>query len=272
MKLRTLNRRTTWALAAALGLGAVSGFAATSARASDLDLRYTSSRDEPIVATTYLRNDDGRSFAYANRPVRRRSPRYEGYGPSTRHSFATLGVGSFDPSDQPGSGLYVNGSIGTELQSPIDLGLSLALYHRSTGGSEYVANFTDPAGNKGTRVIQTSDITTDLVPVMAFVRVKFPLASGVEPYVGAGVGWEWLSVQGTDQAGGSFSDDYDGFGAQFFGGANFTIAPTTSLYAEALYNSSTVSADFYDPFYGTTVRDEIDMNGLAGHAGLRFRF
>jgi len=90
--------------------------------------------------------------------------------------------------------------------------------------------------------------------------------------VGAAAGWEWLSVDGTDDQGFDFNDNYDGFGAQFFGGANFTISPEASLYGEVLYNASTVSADFFDPAFNATVRDEINMNGPAAHAGLRFRF
>jgi len=274
MQSRSLLRQMSWALAVVLGVGLLSAFAAASARASALDIRHDSDRDAPIVATTYVRNTPDYDLGYSHRPIRHRSPRYgyESYDRARPRSFATLGVGAFDPTDQPGSGLFVNGSIGTEVQSSIDLGLSLAVYHRSTGGSQFITTFTDPAGNQGTRVIETSDITTDLVPLMGFIRVKFPVSPGVEPYVGAGAGWEWLSVNGVDQAGFDFSDSYDGFGAQFFGGANFTVAPNAALYGEVLYNSSTVSADFFDPTFNTTVRDEISMDGPAAHAGLRFQF
>jgi len=53
---------------------------------------------------------------------------------------------------------------------------------------------------------------------------------------------------------------------------NLWVASGVSLYGEALYNWSVVSAQFYDPFYGANVRDEIDMDGVSAHAGLRFRF
>jgi opacity protein-like surface antigen len=207
-------------------------------------------------------------------PVRRRAPRDRYHRSSSQpRTFASIGFGAYDPSDQPGSGLYVNGTVGAEMpSSPVDLGLIVSWYHRSTGGSEYVTSFEDPAGNTVRTVIQTDEIKTDLVPLLAFVRVRFPMGQGIEPYVGAGAGWEWLSVEGVDSDGFAFSDDYDGFGAQFFGGMNLTVSPNTALYGEVMYNKSTVSADFYDPFYGVTVRDEIDMDGAAIHGGLRFRF
>jgi len=206
-------------------------------------------------------------------PVRRSSRRHNRDGSRRSHSFATIGLGSFDPSNQPGSGLFVTGAIGTELpSSPVDLGVGLSWYHRSTGGSEFVTSFQDPAGNQGRRVIQTDEVTTDLVPLMAFLRLRFPMGQGVEPYVGAGAGWEWLLVEGVDSDGYAFSDDYDGFGAQVFGGMNVTVGRNTALYGEVLYNASTVSADFYDPFFGVDVTDEIDMDGAALHAGVRLRF
>lgn len=272
MSVRTLARPSSLPLFALAGAAALllALLAGSPAKASVLDYQGASFTGGAGAArATFLASDAG--WRSHNGPLRRRSPRYDGYGPRQR-TFATLGLGGYDPSDQPGNGLFVVGSVGTELASPIDLGVSAALYHRSTGGSQFITTFQDPAGNTGQRVIETSDISTDLVPLMAFVRVKFPGSQSIEPYVGGGVGWEWLLVEGTDQDGFAFSDNYDGFGAQVFGGVNFTVSPNTALYGEVLYNASTVSADFYDPVFNATVRDEIDMNGGAAHAGLRFRF
>jgi opacity protein-like surface antigen len=252
---------------------ALAAFAAPSARASSLGYQGLAFTGGAGAARATLLASDAEfgDFKKNSGPVRRRSPRYEGYGPRPR-TFATFGLGGYEPSDQPGNGLYVTGSVGTELQTPLDLGVSLSWYRRSTGGSQFVTTFEDPAGNQGTRVVDTDEITTDLVPLMAFLRVRFPTSSAVQPYVGGGIGWEWLLVEGVDQDGFAFSDDYDGFGAQLFGGVNLAVSPSSALYGEVLYNSSTVSADFYDPFFGTTVRDQIDMDGVAAHAGLRLRF
>lgn len=270
MSLRTLSRQSLLAAAGVAALFSLA-LAAPQARASSLDFQgATFTGGDGAARATLLASDA--ELRSSNGPVRRRSPRYDGYGPRHPRTFATIGLGGYEPSDQPGNGVYVSGSVGTELDTPIDLGVSMSWYHRSTGGSQFITTFEDPAGNQGQRVIETSDISTDLVPLMAFVRVKFPSAPGIQPYVGGGIGWEWLLVEGTDSDGFAFSDNYDGFGAQVFGGMNFTVSPNAALYGEVLYNSSTVSADFYDPFYGQTVRDEIDMDGAAAHAGLRFRF
>ncbi|MEK7349139.1 MAG: hypothetical protein AABZ94_09725 [Candidatus Eisenbacteria bacterium] len=274
MSLRSKYRQTYRSLLAAAGVAALFSVvvAAPPVRAaSQLDFQGTSFTGGASAARATLLASDA-ELRSSSGPVRRRSPRHEGYGSHHTRSFATFGLGGYEPSDQPGNGVYFSGSVGTELQTPIDLGFSASWYHRSTGGSQFITTFEDPAGNTGQRVVQTSDISTDLVPLMAFVRVKFPSGAGIQPYVGGGIGWEWLLVEGTDQAGYGFSDNYDGFGAQIFGGMNVTMSPGTALYGEVLYNSSTVSADFYDPLFGVTVRDEIDMDGAAAHAGLRFRF
>jgi len=242
------------------------------AAASSLDYQGPSlGSSVGVKPTTFVRE----SYASSReRPIRRRRPGayYSDGGGRGPVYFANLGLGTFDPSSQPGRGFYFNSAVGSEINDAMDLGLSLQWYHRSTGGSQVISEFQDPAGNVGQRVVETSDVTTDLVPVMGFLRVRIPVSGSVQPYVGAGLGWEWLTVDGIDDQGFAFNDNYDGVGAQFFGGANIGVAPNASLYGEAIWNASTVSSEFYDSFYGGTVRDEIDMDGLGLHAGVRFRF
>jgi opacity protein-like surface antigen len=205
----------------------------------------------------------------ADRPIRHRRP---GRGWSRPEYFATLGGGAFDPSDQPGSGLYLNGAFGSVVAERLDLGLQLSWYHRSTGGSEFVQEYQDPAGNTRRDVITRGDVNTDLVPVMATLRVRFPTSSSLEPYIGGSLGWEWLTIEGTDASGFSFSDDYDGFGAQALGGANIKLNPEVALYGEAVWNISTPSAEFYDPGLDAIIKEEVKFDGVGFHAGLRFRF
>lgn len=216
--------------------------------------------------------------ASSERPVYRRRPRdryrdryrdsYDNYNPTY---FGSLGAGGFDPDKQPGNGLWVNGELGSEVGDALDLGVRVNWYHRATDRSQVVSTYTDPAGNVGQRVIETSNVETNLVPLMAILRVRFPVTSEFQPYVGGGLGWEWLTVSGTDQNGLDFQDDYDGFGGQVFAGVNMGVSPNMGLYGEALWNKSTVSARFFDPVLGD-IKDEVDMDGLGLHGGLRFRF
>lgn len=214
----------------------------------------------------------------SERPMYRHRPRYrdryrdryenDNYNPSY---FGAIGAGGFDPDKQPGNGLWVNGELGSEVGDALDLGVRVDWYHRTSGQSQVVSTYTDPAGNVGQRVVETSSVETNLLPVMAILRVRFPVTSEFQPYVGGGLGWEWLTVSGTDTQGFDFQDDYDGFGGQVFAGLNVGVSPNMGLYGEALWNKSTVSARFFDPVLGD-IKDEVDMDGLGLHGGLRFRF
>jgi|GEM_PF-2157655 len=227
---------------------AVPTFASTSA---------ASSLERPIYRRRYRDRDRYRDRYYDND-----QPRY----------FGSIGAGSFDPDDQPGNGLWLNGELGSEVGDALDLGVRVNLYHRASDNSEVVSTYTDEAGNVHERVLDTNNIETNLVPLMAILRVRFPVSRDFQPYVGGGIGWEWLTVSGTDSTGFDFQDDYDGFGGQVFAGLNVGVSPNLGLYGEALWNKSTVSARFFDPFVGGDIKDEIDVDGLAVHGGLRFQF
>ena len=224
-----------------------------------------------FVQTTYVASE-------SNHPIRRSRPRYrdryrdyqaDTYRP---HYFGSLGAGNFDPEDQPGNGLWVNGEMGSEVGEALDLGVRVSLYHRQSGRTQVVSDFTDPAGNIGHTVVERNNVETNLIPLMGILRVRFPVTSEFQPYVGGGLGWEWLSVSGTDDNGFDFQNDYDGFGAQLFGGLNMGVSSNLALYGEGVWNKSTVSDKFFDPSLGGDVKDEINIDGLALHGGLRFRF
>jgi hypothetical protein len=206
-------------------------------------------------------------------PVRRRSPRvyYEDRRDEyTPRGFMNLGGGVFDPQDQPGSGFYGNLALGSEVAPPLDLGVQISWFHRDADGEEVVQQFEDQAGNIVERIVQTESVDTDLIPLMGIARLRFPISAYFQPYVGGGVGYEWLSVDGVDEFG-PFSYDYDGFGAQLMGGVNLYASRSVGLYGEALYNWSSPDREVFVNGLGE-VKEEIDMDGLAFHGGLRFRF
>jgi hypothetical protein len=223
--------------------------------------------------TTLLRSDEFSKESLSSmskRPIRRRAP--YGYHRSEQpYGFLNLGGGVFDPATQPGSGFYGVISAGSEVGQALDLGIQVSWYHRSSEGEQFFASYVDPAGNVVRQEILTQSVDTDLLPLMGIVRLKFP-SPPFQPYVGGGAGYEWLFVEGVDNQGFAFSNDYGGFGAQAMAGVNLSASSMTALYAEAVYNFSTVHADFYDPVYNAVVRESLDFNGLAIHGGLRLRF
>jgi len=247
--------------------------AASSASASQLDLQP----GDTASPTQYRDFNANSTLSESNGPIRRRRPyrdrdRYD-YGRAYEPEYwAMLGGGTFDPTDQPGNGLYLNGGVGATMAQQIDLGVQLSWYHHGTNGETFVRESTLPDGTRVRTVVTTQDINTDLVPVMGVLRVRIPVSPQLQPYVGGGVGWEWLTIQGTDANGIDFQNDYDGFGAQLFGGLNMSVGRTAGIYGEAVWNASTPKAEFFDPSIGQVVREEADFDGLAFHGGLRFMF
>lgn len=229
-------------------------------------------------STTLLRNG---TFASAlelssesGHPIRRRAPRtyYEDRKDEyTPRGFMTLGGGVFDPQDQPGGGFYGVLGLGSEIAPPLDLGIQFSWYHRGSSGDQVIFRYTDQGGNTVEQVVETESVDTDLLPLMGIARLRFPISPYFQPYVGGGVGYEWLFVEGIDEFG-PFSYDYGGFGAQVMGGLNLYASKSVGLYGEAVYNWASPDREFFVPELNRVVKEEIDMDGLALHGGLRFRF
>ena len=245
---------------------------ASLASAAQLDL---TPGDLATPATHKDFNANKTSYESSNGPIRHRRPyrgRDDSYNYRTQPEYwAMLGGGAFDPTDQPGNGLYLNGGLGATMNHQIDLGVQVSWYHHDTNGETFVREYDLPDGTHVRQVIATNEINTDLVPVMGVLRVRIPTGSQLEPYVGGGIGWEFLTVEGTDSLG-DFQNDYDGFGAQLFGGANLKVGDSAGLYGEAVWNASTPKAEFFDPSIGQVIREDVNFDGLAFHGGLRFMF
>jgi hypothetical protein len=246
---------------------------AGSAGASQLDFQPGSINPAP---TTYQDFNAPQTLLESENPIRHRRPwrdrDREDYGyRRTPEYWAMIGGGTFDPSNQPGNGLFLNGGIGSILADQIDLGVQVSWYHHSTNGEEFIREYDLPDGTHVRQVVATNDINTNLVPVMGTLRVRIPASPTLEPYVGGAVGWEWLTVSGTDSLG-DFQNDYDGFGAQLFGGADLKVSPEASLYGEVLWNASTPKAEFFDPSIGQVIREDVNFDGIGFHGGLRMMF
>jgi opacity protein-like surface antigen len=247
---------------------------ASVASASQLDFQPSLVSSGPTTIKDF--NAPSTSLESSN-PIRRRRPyrtreRDYDYGYRSKPEYwAMLGGGTFDPTDQPGNGLFLNGGLGATMGGQVDLGVQISWYHHDTDGETFVREYDLPDGTHVRQVIATDRINTDLVPVMGTLRVRIPVSSNLEPYVGGGIGWEFLTVEGTDALG-DFQNDYDGFGAQLYGGLNLNVSPNAGLYGEAVWNSSTPKAEFFDPSIGQVIREEVDFDGLAFHGGLRLMF
>src|SRR5258706_1528851 len=138
------SRRMEMRLSAAIMTLAL---AASSASASQLDLQP----GDTAGPAQYRDFNAKGSLLESNGPIRRRRAyrdpdRYD-YGRRYQPEYwAMLGGGTFDPTDQPGHGLYLNGGMGTTLAKQIDLGVQISWYHHSTAGEQLVREYDLPDG------------------------------------------------------------------------------------------------------------------------------
>src|SRR5262249_17976726 len=106
----------------------------------------------------------------------------------------------------------------TRVTPNVMLGFSGDLQRRENAGRGRTSSYVDPAGNVVTTTTTTAQNESNLWPLMGTMEVHFP-GGGLDPYIGGGIGWEFLNVQAYDNRTGLYySADYDGFGYQAFGG------------------------------------------------------
>lgn len=212
------------------------------------------------------------SGPYAEARRWRRAPRYNERRTYHRNTQAWLTVrgGFFDADDVSENDWLVGLKVSGEVANNLSLGVSTDLHRRSDAERARIEEFRDPAGNLVRTTVTTFESSSNLIPILGVVEMRFPSA-GFQPYVGLGAGYEVLVVDGTDFAtGNDFSDTFGGFGWQAHGGISFPLGGTTRLVGEGFWNHSTVTRKIRDEFTGERVKEEIDVNGAGLRAGLAF--
>ena len=253
---------------AVFGLLTLLAITPSPAKASD-----ASSSTATMLRSGTFESSLGLSYA-SSHPIRRRAPRSYYEEPRrneyTPRGFLNIGGGVFDPQTQPSGGFYGVVALGTEIAPPLDLGVQVSWFHRDSDGDQVVYRYQVPGGTTVEQVVQSQSVDTDLIPLMGIMRLRFPISPYFQPYIGGGAGYEWLSVTGVDELG-PFDFNYGGFGAQAMGGLNIYASKTIALYGEAVYNWSAPDRHVFVNGLGE-VKEEVAMDGMAVHGGLRFRF
>lgn len=172
------------------------------------------------------------------------------------------------PSDQWTLGMKVTGKVGDALR----LGLSTDLHRRSDNQSTIVSEYVDPAGNRVTRRITTGETESNLVPILGVAEIEFPSA-GIHPYVGAGLGWQFLNVRAVDfNSGIAYDTDYDGPAGQIYAGVEVPVAPRARVSVETYGHGGRVEQEVFDIATGVRVEERIRTNGWGVRGGLNFAF
>ena len=218
-------------------------------------------------AVASFRDGDGTMFrSIRYRPRARR--RYDTWAsPYRSNAYAQLHGGFFDPNGDASNGSVFGFRFGTSLEDRAQLGVGLDWSHRADRSTAVVGTAPLPGGGTIERRRDLASMSSDLLPVQAFVQVSPMGLSQAGPYFGVSGGYEALFVSATDFATGSdYNATFDGWGWQAWGGFAFPLAERTRLTAEVFTNGGQLDREVDDPVSGLTYREIVNVDG----AGLRF--
>lgn len=214
--------------------------------------------------------------------VSRVRPRPRSYYPRESHSSVSVmpitaqtHVGFLDPIDNFSAGFNGGFRVGPQLDSHVQVGAAMDLWHRSDDTVLDLGTIEAPGGTARQELILAESSAT-LFPMMMFAQVSFDENTSVIPYVGFGVGYEWLFLTANDYlTDESFDQTFGGFGWQAWVGAGVPLDPGMRLNAELFFNGCEVGneMDVNIKDYGpATVRNEIQMNSVGMRLGISWGF
>lgn len=176
--------------------------------------------------------------------------------------------GFFNPQSGSGQGFVLGMRGGPNVSENVQLGVAMDWEHRSDQSGNIVGTSNGPGGTViVTRQIASSSENT--FPLLAYLQVSGSDKRMIVPYVGIGGGYEIVSLYATDYATSStFSATYGGWGWQSWAGVRVPFGGHSGVLAEAFLNQATAYRNVYDPFYGLTLRESVNLDGYGARFGL----
>jgi len=207
------------------------------------------------------------------RPRSRRDSGYNNYSSSnSMDGYMQFHGGVFDPTGEVANGAIFGMRVGSSVDDKIQLGMQLDWSHRSDRQTQVVGSGPLPGGGTVERRRELSSVSSDQVPLMAFVQVS-PTGTHQGPYIGLAGGYQALFLSAQDfTTGQDFNATYDGWGWQAYGGYAFPLSSVTRLTIEAFTNSATLDRNVDDPATGITYREIVDGGGSGVRGGVSWSF
>ncbi len=162
--------------------------------------------------------------------------------------------GAYSEYDVSGhSGLTVNGT-------DID-GVDVAVLTRAAA---------DPANPTVGAVI--ADGQGDVSNFGVFGNVFYDISTGgsFKPYIGAGLGYQWVDAEFSPSGVDVANDDDGGFAYQLMAGASFALSPRAEVFGQYTYRATTEDSDVELNLVPATLGIESEQSIVS--AGVRFKF
>ena len=136
----------------------------------------------------------------------------------------------------------------------------------------------DPSRSVDIRYSEFDDFDTsdsigsyEITPIEAIYLIKLNPMSGLDPYLGAGVGYYLQEAEGAD---GNELDLDDEFGWMLVGGFTYAVSDSIHLFGEAVYRKVEGKVDGAELDIGGVDSDDadLDMAGIGFNAGIVIRW
>jgi hypothetical protein len=181
-----------------------------------------------------------------------------------------LHAGFYNPSGDPSSGFLFGFRGGPMVDPHVQIGLMVDWSHKSDRVAEVIGSGTIPGVGDVTITDERLRGRTDFVPMLGFIQVGGDDRMPVSPYGGIGGGYEVLAVQADLADGTRFDATYGGWGWQAWAGAAVPLSGQSRLFGEAFYNQTEMGRDV--DYFGRTLRETVDFNGVGLRFGLNWGF
>ena len=177
-------------------------------------------------------------------------------------------VGSFNPEATDG-GLIIGLGTSKEYDDKVELGVTLDFFTKERV-DEYDSSYVDPnTGLPLTQKVTLFDSDILMIPLMANLKVRFPIEFPIIPYASGSIGyimlWNKFNDYLEDDSGTKY---YGGLGWRIAGGGMYPLGAQSAIIAEIFYNGGTPSRS-EDSEGNLPIRTEVDMSGLGFSFGIR---
>ena len=121
--------------------------------------------------------------------------------------------------------------------------------------------------------VELASADANLVPVMGFVQVDLTDKARLVPFLGFGLGYEWLVVHAVNHQTGEYTRlRYNNVAWESYGGLGLRFATIWRLNSELYYNGGSLQRKVTDPSTGAVRREAVHVNGVGIRVGLDMLF
>ncbi len=176
--------------------------------------------------------------------------------------------GSYFAPEGADAGFSLGGSIGTQFDEVVELGVGTDVFWRNYRKTSVVAQ-TISGGIVTSTTTTLVEYNTVIVPIMLELMIKFPIIPKFSVFGHGGLGYEFLFNKERNYLSG-VSDNrfYSGFTWLVGTGVMFKLGDDSAIFAEGFYDHGKPKHNLKNPILNLPAFEEVDLSGFGGRIGI----